>query len=165
MALLGGLVEQRRDMTPRCVKGTACTCSCQSIKCLGRGSRYGSDVPVGALERGGPLPRGHPALERGGPRPRGWSALERGGLRPRGRLALERGGVSPEGAWANCFGGPLGPPGSRLCCAGFRLANLFMFAFFTKEGGFPRFFKGPLCVSPTVAPEHLRGYPLGSRRC
>jgi hypothetical protein len=39
---------------------------------------------VGALERGGPRPRGRLALERGGPRPRGHLALERGGPHPRG---------------------------------------------------------------------------------
>jgi hypothetical protein len=40
------------------------------------------------------------------------------------------------------------------------------FAFFA---GFkrvsPGYFRGPLWLSPTVAPEHLRVYPLGSRRC
>jgi hypothetical protein len=40
-----------------------------------RVSRNGGDVRVGALERGGPRPRGRPALERGGPRPRGHSAV------------------------------------------------------------------------------------------
>jgi hypothetical protein len=59
---------------------------------LGRASRNGGNVHVGALERGGPRPRGRPALERGGPHPRGRTALERGGPRPRGRTALERGG-------------------------------------------------------------------------
>jgi hypothetical protein len=29
----------------------------------------------------------------------------------------------------------------------------------------PRFFRGPLWLSPTVAPEHLRVYRSGSRRC
>jgi hypothetical protein len=36
-----------------------------------RVSRSGGDVRAGALERGGPHPRGRLALERGGPRPRG----------------------------------------------------------------------------------------------
>jgi hypothetical protein len=49
-----------------------------------RVSRSGGDVRVGALERGGPRPRGRLALERGGPRPRGRLALVRGGPRPRG---------------------------------------------------------------------------------
>jgi hypothetical protein len=55
---------------------------------LGRASRNGGGVRVGALERAGPHPRGRSALERGGPRPRGRSALERGGPRPRGRSAV-----------------------------------------------------------------------------
>jgi hypothetical protein len=42
---------------------------------LVRVSRSGGDVRVGALERGGPRPRGRSALERGGPRPRGRSAV------------------------------------------------------------------------------------------
>jgi hypothetical protein len=53
-----------------------------------RVSRGGGDVRVGALERGGPHPRGRLALERGGPHPRGHSALERGGPRLRGRSAV-----------------------------------------------------------------------------
>jgi hypothetical protein len=122
MASPEGLAEQRRDMTPRCVRGAACTCSCQSIKWLGRGSGC----------RGGVAPGASSEAEF---RPRVRSALERGGPRPRGRSALERGGFSPEGAWANCFGGPLGPPGLRLCCACFGLANLFAFVYFTKEDG------------------------------
>jgi hypothetical protein len=40
-----------------------------------RMSRNEGDVRAGALERGGPRPRGHPALERGGPRPRGCFAV------------------------------------------------------------------------------------------
>jgi hypothetical protein len=31
--------------------------------------------------------------------------------------------------------------------------------------GFPRLFRGPLGLSPTVAPEHLWVFPLGPRRC
>jgi hypothetical protein len=71
MASLGGLAEQRRDMTPRRVRETACTCRCQSIKWLGRGSRYGGGVPAGAsseadLTRGGVQPSSEAGLARGG---------------------------------------------------------------------------------------------------
>jgi hypothetical protein len=45
-------------------------------------------VREGALERGGPRPRGCAAIERGGPHPRGRLALERGGPRSRGRSAV-----------------------------------------------------------------------------
>jgi hypothetical protein len=48
MASPGGLAEQRRGMTPRRVRGTACACRCQSIKCPGRGSMYGGGEPVRA---------------------------------------------------------------------------------------------------------------------
>jgi hypothetical protein len=115
-----------------------------------------------APERGGTSPEGgtgprarrasleggvHPSSEadfaRGGvqpsseaePHPRGGT-----GLRARGSFVsaapLERSGVPPKGAWANCFGGPLGPLGSRLCCVCFGLANLFVFVFLTRESGF-----------------------------
>jgi hypothetical protein len=98
MASPGGLAEQRRDMTPRRVRGTACTCRCQSIKCSGRGSGSGGGVPAGAssesdLARGGVQPSSEAE-----PHPRRRLAPERGGPRPRGRLALEQGGTSPEGA-------------------------------------------------------------------
>jgi hypothetical protein len=132
MASPKGLAEQRRDMTPRRVRGTACACRCQSIKCPGRGSRYGGGVPAGVsseadLTRGGV----HPPSE-AEPHVRGRLALERGGPRPRGRPALERGGASPEGAtgprarrgfvstvlcpsseaeFRPRVAGPLGPPG------------------------------------------------------
>jgi hypothetical protein len=39
-----------------------------------RVSRSGGEVRVGALERGGPRPRGRSAVEQGGPRPKGRSA-------------------------------------------------------------------------------------------
>jgi hypothetical protein len=67
---------------------------------LGRVSRGEGDMRVGALERGGPRPRGRqPSSEadpaRGGVSLRarrtsleGASALERGGPRPRGRSAV-----------------------------------------------------------------------------
>jgi hypothetical protein len=79
---------------------------------------------MGALELGGSHPRGRSALERVGPQPRGRSALERGRPRPRG------------GGWANCLGGPRGPPGLQLCRACFGFAGLYAFAFFMKENGF-----------------------------
>jgi hypothetical protein len=107
MASPGGLAEQRRDMVPRRVRGTAWrgfvfdlgACMCQSIKCPGRGSRYGGGEPVRASSEAEPHPRGRSTLERG-------QNLTRGGVQPsseaephaRGHPALERGGNSPEGA-------------------------------------------------------------------
>jgi hypothetical protein len=38
-------------------------CMCQSIKCLGRGSRYGGGEPVGASSEAETRSRGRPALE------------------------------------------------------------------------------------------------------
>jgi hypothetical protein len=65
-------------------------------------------------------------------------ALERGGTRSRGRLVgpLWR-AVGATVAWA-------------ASCV---------------RAGFPRFFRGPSGLSPTVAPEHLRACQPGSRRC
>jgi hypothetical protein len=93
-------------------------------------------------------------MSRSGEQVRGRSArgsleradLTRGGVQPsseagfcqRGAVSLKRGGASPEGVWANCFGGPLGPLGSRLCCVCFGLANFVCVCvlFFTKENEF-----------------------------
>jgi hypothetical protein len=86
------------------------------------GGRSAGNARVGALERGGPRPRGCLALERGGPRSRGGvetsseadparggvKGLERGGPRPRERLSLKRGGPHSRGircvALAGCGG-------------------------------------------------------------
>jgi hypothetical protein len=74
----GGLAEQRRDMTPRCVGGTTCVDSSSTWAPAGVRAL---NAPVGgagtggrareSFERGGLHPRGRPALERGGPHPRG----------------------------------------------------------------------------------------------
>jgi hypothetical protein len=58
------------------------------------------------------------------------------------------------GRWGHQGHGPLPLGRDRLC-----------FVFLRKKMGFPRFFGGPLWLSSSVAPEHLRGYPLGLRRC
>jgi hypothetical protein len=116
-------VEQRRDMIPRRVRGTAWrrfvfdlgAYMCQNIKCSGRGSRCGSGEPMRALSEAESLleggvwpsseaeshPRGRPALERGEISPEEASSLERGGISPEGvtspraRWSLARGGVQP----------------------------------------------------------------------
>jgi hypothetical protein len=49
-------------------------CGCQSIKCLGQGSRYGGGVLVGASSEAETRPRGRSALERGGTSPVGASS-------------------------------------------------------------------------------------------
>jgi hypothetical protein len=43
------------------------------------------------------------------------------------------------------------------------MACLFVFYYFLKRG-FPPVIRGPLWLSPTVAPEPLRWYPLGTCR-
>jgi hypothetical protein len=74
MASPGELAEQRRDMIPKRVRGTAqrgsvfdpCACKCQNVKCPCRGSRCGGGEPVRASSEAEPHPRGRAALERGG---------------------------------------------------------------------------------------------------
>jgi hypothetical protein len=53
-----------------------------------------------------------------------------------------------------------------LCCAcvlGVRVDFVLRFSGFKQVS--PRLFRGPLGLSPTVAPEHLWVFPLGTRRC
>jgi hypothetical protein len=77
MASPGGLAEQRQDIIPKCVRGTAwCGFAfdlgarmCQNIKCFGRGSRYGGDKPVRSSSEAETCLRGCLALERGGTSP------------------------------------------------------------------------------------------------
>jgi hypothetical protein len=133
------------------------------------------------------------ALEWSGPHPRGCSALERGGLCSRGGLSPRARRTPPEGAWKpragrtppegasiprarrtslegrplRGTGGPRGPPGSwlcRVCVLGVRVDLCFAFFAGFKQVS-PLSFRGPLGLSPTVAPEHLWVFPLGSRRC
>jgi hypothetical protein len=139
-----------------------------------------------------PHPRGGLTLERGGPRPRGRPALERDGPHPRGCSTLERGGTSPEGAtgprarrsfvsavlrpsseaeFRPRVPGPIvlvgrwGHQGRDYVVLALGLRICLCLCFLQEKVGFPRLFRGPLWLSPTVAPENLRGYPLGSRRC
>jgi hypothetical protein len=81
-------VEQHRGVIPR------------RVRALNAHTREQEQVRAGALERGGPHPRGRLALERGGPHQRERLALERGGPRLRECLALERGGPRPRGCFA-----------------------------------------------------------------
>jgi hypothetical protein len=62
--------EQHRDAIPGRVRVVARVLRCRSIKCPYTRAGAGDDVRAGALERGGPCPRGCRALERGGPCPR-----------------------------------------------------------------------------------------------
>jgi hypothetical protein len=83
----GGLAEQRRDLIPRRVRGTACVDLFAGVRAL--------NAPVGGAGTGAASPwepRARRRLARGG-RP----AFERSGPHPRGRPSLERGGTSPEG--------------------------------------------------------------------
>jgi hypothetical protein len=117
MASPGELVEQRRDMIPRRVRGAARrgfifdlgACRCQNIKCPYWGSRYGGGETARASSEAEPHPRARPALEQRGTSPEGVTGLRarrnltRGGdrssseaePRPRGRPVLERGGDLP----------------------------------------------------------------------
>jgi hypothetical protein len=120
MASSGGLAEQRRDMIPRCVRGTTWhgfvfdlgACMCQDIKCFGRGSRYEGGEPARASSEAEPHMRGRPALERGGTSPEGVSS-------PRARRSfvsavscpLSEAEFHPRVAGADHSGGPPGPPG------------------------------------------------------
>jgi hypothetical protein len=53
-----------------------------------------------------------------------------------------------------------------VLCMRVRCVSLFVFAFFADfKWAYPKLFRGPLGLSPTVAPEHLWVFPLGSRRC
>jgi hypothetical protein len=112
-------------------------------------------------------------------------------FRPRGRPALERGGVSPEGApsprakWSFGVAAPgpsseaeFRPRGAGAGCllgrwcysgrgctrCGLSLVGSFAFSLFCEKLGFPPLIRGPLWSSPTIAPEPLRRYPLGTRR-
>jgi hypothetical protein len=77
---------------------------CQSIKCSGWWSGYGSGEPARALERGGASPEG--ASD-----PRARRSLTRGGVWPSseaefrqyGAVSLERSGISPKGCWGRPF--------------------------------------------------------------
>jgi hypothetical protein len=83
-------------------------------------------------------------------------ALERGGPHSRGRFAGPlRWAAGATTAWiVLCVYFVLGP----------RLVLRFVFFSGFKQDP-PRFFRGPSWLSPTVAPEHLRVFRLGSRRC
>jgi hypothetical protein len=90
--------------------------------------------------------------------------LIRGGFEPSSEADLARGGR---------FAGPLRWAAGAttawivlcVCFAlGPRLVLRFVFFAGFKHDS-PRFFRGPSWLSPTVAPEHLRVYRSGSRRC
>jgi hypothetical protein len=69
------------------------------------------------LTRGGAQPSSEADFTRGGTQPSSEADLTRGGAQPSIEADLARGG-----GWANCSGGPWGPPGLRLCCVCFGLA-------------------------------------------
>jgi hypothetical protein len=117
MASPGGLAEQRRDMIPRRVRGTAWrgfvfdlgAYMCQNIKCSCRGSRYGGDEPVRASSEAETRSRGYLALERGGV-----SLVRRCALRAKRNFARGWLGLTVlVGRWGHQDRGPL--PLSRDC--------------------------------------------------
>jgi hypothetical protein len=126
-------------------------------------------------------PRARRRLARGGvrpsseveTRPRGRQALERSGDSAARRSILERDGDSLEGYRDRPFGGPLrllglwallcsGPQsrGARFVIRGF--VTLYFIIF--RKGVFYLVIRGPLWLSPTVAPVPLQWYLLGTRR-
>jgi hypothetical protein len=137
-------------------------------------------VCAGALERSGSCPRGCPALERGGPRSRGVvdpsseADPARGSVRALSEADLTRGSVYPSSEvdftqGASTVSSWRAARATRVVvglCVRVRRVSRFAFAFFA---GFKRvspwLFRGPLGLSPTVAPEHLWVFPLGSHRC
>jgi hypothetical protein len=106
--------------------------------------------------------------------PRARRTPPEGARKPRARRTPPEGASIPqarrtslEGRPLRCTSGPRGPPGSWLCCVyvlGVRVDLCFaFFAGFKRVS--PRSFRGPLGLSPTVAPEYLWVYLSGSRRC
>jgi hypothetical protein len=110
------------------------------------------------LTRVGVQPSSEADLTRGGVHPSSEADLTRGGIQPSSEADLIRQGVQPSseadltrgGDWANYLGGPRGPPGLRLCLRVLGLQICLRLRFLRKEMGFPRFFRGPLWLSPTV---------------
>jgi hypothetical protein len=150
-------MQRNRGASPR--RMMAPPRRCQNIKCpcTGTGVRVWS-----ALERGGASSRVERTLERGGACSRQAHPLERGGARLREACVLERGGACSRGSlsgppWWAVRATVRGP--CPVCLSEARLA----FAGF--KWGFPSCLRGPLGLSPTVAPEHLRVRHQGSRRC
>jgi hypothetical protein len=105
--------------------------------------------------RAGPSSEADPA--RGGARDSSKADLGRGSVYPSSEADFTR-GASAVLSWRAA-----GPPGLWLCCVRALGVQVDLrFAFFA---GFkrvsPRSFRGPLGLSPTVAPEHLWVFPLG----
>jgi hypothetical protein len=125
--------------------------------------------PEGALS-----PRARRTLPEGVLRPRARRTSPEGASRPRTRRTPLVGASNPQTRRTPPEGAFVVPPWratgvtrvvivSRVC---FRFVGQPVSCVFCGfSAGFPWLFRGPLWLSPTVAPEHLRVYPLGSRRC
>jgi hypothetical protein len=139
-----------------------------------------------ALERGGGSPEGAsgPRARRKSPEgasgPRARRRIAWGGVRPSSEVELTQRGARPSseaetrprgtaagrlvgrcgffGPWAF----PFWAATTRSVFLGFATC-LFVFYYFSKRGVSP-VIRGPLWLSPTVVPEPLRRYPLGTRR-
>jgi hypothetical protein len=80
------------------------------------GGRSTGNVRAGALEQGGPRPRGCLALERGGPHsrvgvePSSEEDPARGALRLRARRTSPEGASNPRARWTSLEGRPAVPP-------------------------------------------------------
>jgi hypothetical protein len=93
----------------------------------------------------------------------GWSSSEadlaRGGAQASSVADLARGGAQPSGEVRLValvgHGGHQGR--DRVVCGFWAHGLVCVLHFLRDEVGFPRLFRGPLWLSPTVAPEHLRG--------
>jgi hypothetical protein len=144
----------------------ACGCRCaregtSSEADPARGRRGPSSEADPARGRRGPSSQADPA--RGRREPSSEADLIQGGLSPRTRR------TSLEGAL--CWTASVGRGGRHdvdrvVCMFGVRPEVGFVFCVFAgfKQDS-PRFFRGPSWLSPTVAPEHLRVYRSGSRKC
>jgi hypothetical protein len=110
-----------------------------------------------SLTRGATSPRARRSLTRGGvqpsseaePHPRGWPALERGGVSLVLLCPSSEAEFRPRVAGADCFGGPLRPPGPWapatepvIVLGVFYACEFICVLFFAKENGFSPGFLG-----------------------
>jgi hypothetical protein len=154
-------VRRHRGVSPRHMMAPPCHRQGIKCPCTGVGARV-----RGALERGGPSPRAERTLERGGACSRGngpssEAEPSRGKCTPsngtepaRGRRASSR---EAKPARGDLQGGRLGGPSGLLRRGPFpawlgEVCFGFVAGF---KWRFPSCLRGPLGLSPTVAPEHL----------
>jgi hypothetical protein len=125
---------------------------CQGIKC----PCTGTGVRVrGALELGGARSRAEQTLERGGACLRQAHPLERGGARPRTACALERGGACSRGSLSGPPWWAIGATAAWAMPCVLKRGVLGFGLLWVLTGDSLVCLRGPLGLSPTLAPEHL----------